>query len=459
MRRISKRMLFLLGLMGLLLLGIVVFMFQYTAKAKDWATFPGSPHLYTRGNLSAGIIADRNGEVLLNPDDGKTYAEDKTLRMATMHLLGDRYGYIPAPLINRYADQMVDFSVINGLYDSLRAPKEARLTISAQAQVAALEALDGRKGTIGVYNYKTGEILCAVSAPTYDPDYMPDVEADETGKYDGVYLNRFFHMTYVPGSIYKILTTAAALEEIPDVANRQFYCSGSAQIGGDTVNCNGVHYTQTLGQALANSCNIAYAELAVELGEETLTTYAEEFGIMDHLEFDGITTVPGFFDVTGAADSEIAWAGIGQHTNMINPCQFMTLMGAIAGGGEGAEPYLMGQIEGKHGGYEAKTTTNEIPLSEQTCALVAEYMYGGVVNKYGLDHFPNLYVCAKSGTAELGEGVTSHATFAGFIRDDNYPLAFIVIVENGGSGSATCAPIAGSVLKTCCDVMDAERAS
>ena len=76
---------------------------------------------------------------------------------------------------------------------------------------------------------------------------------------------------------------------------------------------------------------------------------------------------------------------------------------------------------------------------------------------YGQWQFPNLYVCAKSGTAELGPDETPHATFSGFIQDANYPLAFIVIVENGGSGSATCAPIAGQVLTACCNAMDAER--
>ena len=82
------------------------------------------------------------------------------------------------------------------------------LTVSADVQRTALAALDGRKGTVGVYNYKTGEILCAVSSPTYDPDDVPDVEGNpET--YEGVYVNRFLHATYTPGSVFKLVTAAA----------------------------------------------------------------------------------------------------------------------------------------------------------------------------------------------------------------------------------------------------------
>ena len=95
-------------------------------------------------------------------------------------------------------------------------------------------------------------------------------------------------------------------------------------------------------------------------------------------------------------------------------------------------------------------------LDAVTCDAVADMMRNNVISMYGQWQFPDLYVCAKSGTAELGPLETPHATFSGFIRDDNYPLAFIVVVENGGSGSATCAPIAGQVLKACVAALSGE---
>jgi len=456
-KRISRRMIFLLILMAVLVVGIGFFTIRYFILADDWVVFSGSPHVYTGNNLSAGQVTDRAGTLLLDSTDGRTYASDPDLRRATMHLLGDRFGYISAPVLEEYADELVGFSAVNGLYSLADGANQAALTISASVQKTALAALSGRKGTIGVYNYKTGEILCAVTAPTYDPDHMPDVAGDQTGAYDGVYLNRFFQTTYVPGSIFKCVTSIAALETMPDAMTRTFYCEGSCQIGGDIINCNGVHGTIGLERALATSCNVAFAQLAVALGPEVLTAYAEKLGITDKLTFDGLTTAAGSFDLTGAVDSQIAWSGIGQHTNLVNPCQFLTVMGAIANGGQAARPCLMKSVDGvPGGGYEAEPVLLDRVLEQSACDRLAELMRGNVVNMYGQWQFPDLYVCAKSGTAELGPLETPHATFSGFIRDDNYPLAFIVVVENGGSGSATCAPIAGQVLKACVAALSGE---
>lgn len=450
MKRISKRMIFLVVLMVVLAAGIGLFAVRYAIHADDWVVFAGSPHVYAGSNLSTGMVTDRSGTLLLDATDGRTYSQDLELRKATMHLLGDRFGYISAPILNDYADELVGFSHVNGLYSLGEVSNRAVLTIDANAQKVAQAALAGRKGTIGVYNYKTGEIICAVSSPTYDPDNMPDVEGDVTGAYDGVYVNRFFQTTYAPGSIFKVLTSAAALETMPDALTRTFWCEGSCQIGGDIINCNGSHGSIDLRRALATSCNVAFAHLAVELGPEVLTAYAKKLGITDTLSFDGITTAAGNFDLEGAVDSEIAWSGIGQYTDLVNACQFMTFMGVVANGGQAAEPHVMQQVTGAVlTGYEAKPTMTEKLLDPAACDTLAEMMRNNVTSMYGQWQFPDLYVCAKSGTAELGPTETPHATFSGFIRDEAYPLAFIVIVEHGGSGSATCAPIAGQVLHAC----------
>lgn len=455
MKRISNRMIFLLVLMALLVLGAAVFLGNYFLRADNWVVFSGSPHVYAGANLSSGLVTDRQGTLLLDSTDGRTYSADESLRKATVHLLGDRYGYISAPVLADYADELVGFDLVGGIYSLTQTTNEARLTIDADVQKTAQAALSGRKGTIGVYNYKTGEILCAVTSPTYDPDNVPDIENDPSGAYDGVYLNRFFQTTYVPGSIYKCVTAIAALETMPDALTRTYYCAGSCQIGGDTITCNGVHGTIDLKRALANSCNVAFGQLAVDLGPEVLEAYAQKLGITSSLSFDGITTAAGNFDVTDAAESQIAWSGIGQHTNLVNACQYLTVMGAIANGGQAAKPYVMQSVQNDLGkGYAAKTQMLDRVLETSACEQLAELMRNNVVAMYGQWQFPDLRVCAKSGTAELGPDDTPHATFAGFIQDDHYPLAFIVIVEHGGSGSATCAPIAGQVLKACVAAMD-----
>ena len=434
----------------IVIVGIAAFVVQYFVKADTWVTFPGSPHVYSGGNISTGSVRDRDGLLVLTNGERREYADDAMTRMATMHLLGDRYGYIEAPLINTYADKLLDYNSITGVYTTSETGNVLNLTLSAKACVTALEGLGNRKGTVGVYNYKTGEILCMVSSGTYDPDDMPDMETIESyDYYEGVFLNRFTRSVYVPGSIFKLITAAAAIDNIPDVFDRSFYCEQETIIGGEYITCEQYHGGISFGTGLVKSCNIVFGELAVELGPEILTRYAEAAGVNSAVSFDGTTVAEGNFDLSGAGDNDVAWAGIGQHTDLINPCQFMTFVGSIAAGGQAASPYVVDSVETPSGEkvYEAQRT-----MSESTAAALTEMMRNDVVQNYGTYSFPDVYVCAKSGTAEVGDG-EPNAMFAGFVQDEDYPLAFIVIVENAGSGSAVCTSIAGDVLYACMESM------
>lgn len=449
MKKVSGRAIFPLILAIVLLAGTVLLCVRYFAKADEWVTFSGSPHVYTGVNLDGGVVNDRDGTLLLDSTDGRTYSADAVTRTATMHLLGDRYGYIQAPLLGSFADDMIGFDKINGLYGAEGTEANAALTLSAAAQTAAYQALGNYHGTVGVYNYKTGEILCAVTSPSYDPDNMPDVEADTSGAYDGVYVNRFFQAAYTPGSIFKIVTLAAAIETVPDWESLTFTCEGKTIIGGQEIICEGVHGTITLKQALAHSCNVAFGELAGKVGTKALMEYAEKLGLTESFECDGIPVKAGTVDLKDADAGDLAWAGIGQYTDQVNALTFMRAMGRIAGGGTGAEPYLMAKItRGEKTAYEAKTETSSRALKAETAAKLTEYLRNNVATMYGDWQFGGLNVCAKSGTAEH-EGETADAMFAGFCVDENCPLAFVVFVENGGSGSAVAAPIAAKVLQVC----------
>lgn len=449
MKKVSGRAIFPLILAIVLLAGTVLLCVRYFVKAGEWVTFSGSPHVYTGVNLDGGVVTDRDGTLLLDSTDGRTYSADAVTRTATMHLLGDRYGYIQAPLLGSFADDMIGFDKINGLYGAEGTEANAALTLSAAAQTAAYQALGNYHGTVGVYNYKTGEILCAVTSPSYDPDNMPDVDADTSGAYDGVYVNRFFQAAYTPGSIFKIVTLAAAIETVPDWENLTFTCEGKTIIGGQEIICEGVHGTITLKQALAHSCNVAFGELAGKVGTKALMEYAEKLGLSESFECDGIPVKAGTVDLKDADAGDLAWAGIGQYTDQVNALTFMRAMGRIAGGGTGAEPYLMAKItRGEKTVYEAKTETSSRALKAETAAKLTEYLRNNVATMYGDWQFGGLNVCAKSGTAEH-EGETADAMFAGFCVDENCPLAFVVFVENGGSGSAVAAPIAAKVLQVC----------
>ena len=449
MKKVSGRAIFPLILAIVLLAGTVLLCVRYFAKADEWVTFSGSPHVYTGVNLDGGVVYDRDGTLLLDSTDGRTYSADAVTRTATMHLLGDRYGYIQAPLLGSFADDMIGFDKINGLYGAEGTEANAALTLSAAAQTAAYQALGNYHGTVGVYNYKTGEILCAVTSPSYDPDNMPDVDADTSGAYDGVYVNRFFQAAYTPGSIFKIVTLAAAIETVPDWESLTFTCEGKTIIGGQEIICEGVHGTITLKQALAHSCNVAFGELAGKVGTKALMEYAEKLGLSESFECDGIPVKAGTVDLKDADAGDLAWAGIGQYTDQVNTLTFMRALGRIAGGGTGAEPYLMAKItRGEKTVYEAKTETSSRALKAETAAKLTEYLRNNVATMYGDWQFGGLNVCAKSGTAEH-EGETADAMFAGFCVDENCPLAFVVFVENGGSGSAVAAPVAAKVLQVC----------
>ena len=449
MKKVSGRAIFPLILAIILLAGTVLLCVRYFVKAGEWVTFSGSPHVYTGVNLDGGVVTDRDGTLLLDSTDGRTYSTDAVTRTATMHLLGDRYGYIQAPLLGSFADDMIGFDKINGLYGAEGTEANAALTLSAAAQTAAYQALGNYHGTVGVYNYKTGEILCAVTSPSYDPDNMPDVDADTSGAYDGVYVNRFFQAAYTPGSIFKIVTLAAAIETVPDWENLTFTCEGKTIIGGQEIICEGVHGTITLKQALAHSCNVAFGELAGKVGTKALMEYAEKLGLSESFECDGIPVKAGTVDLKDADTGDLAWAGIGQYTDQVNALTFLRAMGRIAGGGTAAEPYLMAKItRGEKTVYGAKTETSSRALKAETAAKLTEYLRNNVATMYGDWQFGGLNVCAKSGTAEH-EGETADAMFAGFCVDENCPLAFVVFVENGGSGSAVAAPIAAKVLQVC----------
>ncbi len=459
MKNVAKRSYAALVLAAVLAAGLLGLTILYFVKGGDWVIYPGSPHVYTAGNLNSGVITDRNGTVLLDSIEGRVYASDAALRKATLHLLGDREGNIAAPLLGRYAGAMVGYSPISGIYNLSGRNSTGRLTISAEVQKTALEQLAGRPGAVGVYNYVTGELLCAATSPTYDPDNVPDIANDASGAYDGVYINRFFNAAFTPGSIFKLVTAAAALENIPDVSERSFQCDGAFEAGGSTIRCNGVHGQIDLATGLAKSCNVVFGQLALELGPETLSSYAKKLGICDSFRVDGYSTMEGHFDLQDASEAGVAWAGIGQYTDLVNPCGYLRLMGVIAGGGEAAEPYLMERVESRKptAGYRALHRRTRRLLEEDTCQTLTELMRNNVLTTYGTAPFPDLYVCAKSGTAEVGGEQLPHATFAGFLSDPDYPLAFIVVVENAGSGSEVCASIAGAVLKTCVQELDTAR--
>lgn len=455
MNRVASRGGIAVLLALLLVAGLGFFVAEYVMNAEEWVMFSGSPHVYTAGNIGCGTVVDTDGTLLLDMNDGRTYASSAALRKATVHWLGDRYGSISAPALPAHAGDLAGYDLLNGVYSYGDASGTAMLSLSAEIQTAALEAMGNKKGTVAVYNYQTGALLCAVTTPNYDPDDVPDVENDKSGKYEGMYVNRFTQSTYIPGSIFKIVTLAAALEEFPDAQDMQFKCGGSLELEGGRITCERSHGSQSLKEAFKNSCNCAFAELALRIGADKMEAYVDAFGINEPVTFDGIETARGNYQAVGEQEIDVGWSGVGQFNDQINPCSFLTFIGALANGGKGPQPYLVERVlVGNTRTYTAKTRMGDAVVSRETARIVAEYMRNNVKNNYGDDNFPGLAVCAKTGTAEVGGDKKPNAMLSGFVADGNYPLAFIVCVEDGGYGAQVCLPIASSVLKTCVEVLN-----
>ena len=448
MRKIERRAIVCVLLALVLAAGLRVFLVKFCLDGGSWASSAFNRHLYdSSGVLAAGTVLDRDGDMLSSVENGRrTYYPSETVRKATLHAVGDLQGRIGTGALNAFADQLTGYSLLNGAFGA-REGGDLYLTIDARYNYEAYQALNGHAGTVAVYNYETGEILCMVSAPSYDPLNVPtDVETND--RYQGAYLNRFLSSTFTPGSVFKTVTLAAAIGELPDLFDRTWECSGSVDIGGETIVCSGTHGVQHIGDAFANSCNVAFAQIAVELGGGTLQRYAEQAGLTGSYSIDGLPTARGSFQWTGISDGELGWAGVGQGQDLVNPCALMVYMGAIAGGGRAAEPYLIEKTISPLGlpSLPHFTARTGRLVDASTAETLAELLADNVEKTYGTGRFPGMDLCAKSGTAEVGEGQTPHAWFAGFLRDEDHPYAFVVLVENGGGGSSVAGTVAGKVL-------------
>lgn len=451
MRKIEKRAVLCLIIALALIAGLGLFCFRFVTNASDWAAYPYNRHMYSNsGQLLSGTILDRDGDLLTEVKDGeRVYYPDATVRRATVHAVGDGSGYIGTGALTAFADRLSGYNLITGGYSPLGSGRNLTLTLDAYLNVTAYNAMDGRQGTVGVYNYKTGDILCMVSTPSFDPENPPNASSAE----DGVYLNRFLSSAQVPGSIFKTVTLTAALENLPDLKDRTFTCTGETTVGGTVITCPKPHGKMDIESAFANSCNGVFGTLAAELGGDTMTKYVEQAGLTRRMSVDGIMTAAGHYDVSDADKGQIGWSGVGQYTDTVNPCNMMAYMGAIANGGTAAVPRLILDITTPSGIPTSWQRTEETDTLVQTstASQVKEMMKNNVVQTYGTDRFRGLDIGAKSGTAEVGGDKRPNAWFAGFLDDPEHPYAFIVLVENGGGGASVAGEIAATVLQACVD--------
>ncbi|MBI4567190.1 MAG: hypothetical protein HY719_02210 [Planctomycetes bacterium] len=356
---------------------------------------------------------------------------------------------------------------------------DVTLTIDARLQQAALAALGDARGAAVMLDARTGEVLCLVSAPSYDPNRLlggrdASVSADIFQNPRAPLHNRALKGKYPPGSAFKVITAVAGLEEgviEPDATVECTYLydlrPGGAGSGRRTLPC-GHHHEQIPGyrdvnvtRALEVSCNVFFYTVATRLGGERLEKWAGAFGVGEPTGID----LPGEYRgkrPAGAVyppdhvNGELALYGIGQHTVATTPLQLARVMAAVANGGTLVSPRVIASGAGdprreEPGSGAEGGGSRRLPVRESTWRAVREglrqVVFGpeGTARRAGL---AALRAAGKTGTAEVevaadGGGVrkTNHAWFAGYAPWDAPRVAFALVVEDTPlSGGADAAP-------------------
>jgi peptidoglycan glycosyltransferase len=303
-----------------------------------------------------------------------------------------------------------------------------------------------------VLNYKTGEILAMVSKPDYDPAALTTRQsgADETGS---GYLNRVLQGQYPPGSTFKIVTLAATLENLPGAADRTYVCEGTRAFGNGKVTCYGgaVHGEMSLLEAFEKSCNITFASLAVEMGGDKLVAAARKMGFDTNFSFRDLVLYESSIPDAIGDVSELAWTGVGQGKLLVTPLHMALIVSAVANDGVMPTPQLIKQVTGVGGLPRLRTASGaygRVMTSSQ-----ADFIGGtwrGWSRRAPPPRPPSRATRVRKDRLRRDQRrqARPHGCLVRrYLDDPAHPYAVAVVVEKGGSGGETAAPLAAKALK------------
>ena len=338
------------------------------------------------------------------------------------------------------------------------------LTLDPAVQKAAMDDLDGKVGAVVALDPSTGAVLGLASTPTYDPNVLSSHEPQKirayaeqlgAGKPDPR-SNQAIGERYAPGSVFKVIVSAAALEDgytpesmlkAPNVLDLPGTDVTLKNFGGEK--CNG-GADQSLIDALTVSCNTAFAQLGMDLGEDKVRAMAEAFGMDDEkMEIPLPVTGSGVGDIDGKA--ALAQSSIGQLDVAMTPLQAAMVAAAVANDGSLMKPYLVDQVRAPDLTVIDRTDPEQFkePISADIANQLTTMMISVVEKGSGkAARLPGVQVAGKTGTAQVGGDVPDHNWFIGFAPADDPKIAVAVFVKNGGgTGGGVAAPIAHDVLQ------------
>ncbi|MCE5192052.1 MAG: FtsW/RodA/SpoVE family cell cycle protein [Actinomycetia bacterium] len=357
------------------------------------------------------------------------------------------------------------FASVTDLVNSLAgAPvpgNDVRLTIDSQIQAAAQKALGKNRGACVVLDPKTGAVLALASSPTYNPAKV-DATWDSLSSAPGAPLvDRAAVSLYPPGSTFKVVTLTGALGAGIATPNSTYKGPATIDIGGAPVtNYGGSSYgTVTLAKATASSINTVYAQVADTLGPARLVAQADRFGFGRKPALEIPVKASLMPDPAEMTRWETAWAGVGQpvgeHASpagpQVTPLQMALVAAGIANGGVVMRPYLVDSITNPGGGVLSATRPRSwmTATDPATAAKVRDLMIQVVKSGSGTRAaISGITVAGKTGTAEAGKSVQTHAWFIAFAPAENPRVAIAIVLENAGVGGQVAAPAARPVLQT-----------
>jgi penicillin-binding protein 2 len=357
------------------------------------------------------------------------------------------------------------------------------LTIDADLQKAAWQALEGKAGSAVVLDTRDGSVLAMVSSPSFDPNLFNNgISNDQWNELQNnpfaPLSNKAISGQYPPGSTYKLIVAAAALEEGVITPDTKVLCKGSFTLGNRTYRCWNKHghgYVD-LHRAIVESCDVYFYTVGKMLGVDKIAQYAKLFGLGEVAGID----LPG--EKSGLVPTKewklkrrkSAWQlgetisiSIGQGFNLITPLQLANAFAAFANGGTLWKPYLVKYIESTDGKIYKEflpEKKGEVKLSPKTIEILNGALWGVVNEPGGTGHaasIPGIDVCGKTGTSQvlglpadekarrrkvLGAFQKDHALFACFAPLRNPEIAVAVVLENAGGGGAVAAPVARRIL-------------
>jgi len=448
-------MLIYFGLFCMLILFFIKFMIwdRYDIIANPYNPRVGA----TSVNVIRGEIRDRKGKILAtNRIEGEKIVREYPFGPDFVHVLG--YGNKMRTGIEAQQHFILTSSrepwyikLQHLIFQEPIQGDHIYLTLDADIQKKANQLLKGKKGAIVIMEPLTGKILSMVSYPNFNPHDLEDNwEILSQDSKNSPLLNRATQGLYPPGSIFKLITAAGAIEQ-GWAESFQYDCQGEAIFNHVRLQCYGgkAHGKVDIQKALQLSCNTAFAEMGILMGGDALKIMAEKMLFNYPINSKVAYNSSQFTINKDSLAEDISKTAIGQGKTLVTPFQMALMVSAIANQGVLMKPYMVDRVENSFGKIKDKTipSTSFTMISPELATKLGEMMVEVVEVGTGTNaQIRGTTVAGKTGTAE-NENDQPHAWFVGFAPAKNPQVSIVVVIENAGIGGQVAAPIARELLK------------